>query len=181
MIPVVMGTLVGLYFFLRGCVLLQRRACASDENATPVLPAIVANRTSSDDGPLRTSTREVVRLSPESDPDTSTQQGRIAAALLRAGVSSLEAWTTARDRAPVGVDLVDEQFPLAAKPGSLVRSLDLTASNALKKAIGSDLPPTLRSHNSVQPFRWKPALMVWGGPTLTLLCLYVLALHFGLL
>jgi hypothetical protein len=181
MIPVVMGTLVGLYFFLRGCVLLQRRACASDEKATPVLPAIVANRTSSDDGPLRTSTREVVRLSPESDPDTSTQQGRIAAALLRAGVSSLEAWTTARDRTPVGVDLVDEQFPLAAKPGSLVRSLDLTASNALKKAIGSDLPPTLSSHNSVQPFRWKPALMVWGGPTLTLLCLYVLALHFGLL
>lgn len=179
MVPVVMGALLGLYFFFRGCILLQRRAGAPDEEA-PVLSTIVTISTSSDQGAPRASTQEIVHLSPESGPDTSTQQGKIAAALLRAGVSSLESWSAAGDRAPVGVDLADEQLQFAPSPGNLVRSLDLTASNALKKAVGHAPPSTLTPGNSVQPFRWKPALMVWGGPTLTMVCLYLLALHFGL-
>ncbi len=179
MIPVVMGALVGLYFFFRGCVLLQRRAVAPDEKA-PGLTAMVAG-TPGELSPPRSSTREIVRLTPDSDPDKSTQQGKIAAALLRAGVSSLESWIATADRSPIAVDLADEHLPVAPKPGGLVRSLDRTASNALKKAISHVPPLALNPVNPAQPFRWKPALMVWGGPTLTMVCLYILVLHFGLL
>ena len=39
-----------------------------------------------------------------------------------------------------------------------------------------------RSQREVtESLAWKSTLMIWGGPALTLLCLYVLAMKFGLL
>jgi hypothetical protein len=31
----------------------------------------------------------------------------------------------------------------------------------------------------VRSLGWKSALMIWGGPTLTLVCVYILAAEFG--
>jgi hypothetical protein len=122
MMPVVLLGLAGLYVFIHG-LLLQRgtsgeKACA---------PATM--------DPLVSSPREIVRLSPDGASDLRTQQGKVAAALMKSGASITGPWTSS----------------------------------------------ALRSTNNAQPFRWKPALMVWSGPILTLISFCLLALHFHLL
>jgi hypothetical protein len=180
MIPAVIGALLGLYFLFRGCILLQRRATGSIAK-TQVLTELVSATTifsTQSQEPTRSTTREVIRLSSDdASAGTNTQQGKIAAALLKAGVTSPTSWTATQDRPPV--DLAGEQTVRSTIPGNLVQSLDLNASKVLKKAASNAAPHTFSEGTSVQPFHWKSAVMVWGGPIVTLACLYILALHFG--
>jgi len=113
-------------------------------------------------GPPVSSPREVIRLSPDgAASETNTQQGKIAAALLKAGVSA------------------PEQTVRRVASGNLVQSLDLNASKILVKGGSTDATHMFGEGAVAQPFHWKPAVMVWSGPILTLACLYILAVHFG--
>jgi len=182
MIPVVTGTLLGLYLLLHGCILLQRRA-GSSTTETPVLRQMVSTSkifsTQAKEPPF-SSTREIIRLTPDSAaPETNTQQGKIAAALLKAGVSPPASWTAPEDQSHATVDLADQQTVRKVGSGNLVQSLDFNASKILVKRGSTDAPHMFDEGAVAQPFHWKPAVMVWGGPILTLACLYILALHFG--
>jgi len=127
---------------------------------------------------------KVIHLSPASaglSASQMTQQQKIAAALVKAGVANPAAWTAA------GIS------PEARSP---VQVLDHPSSSAGENAIGSphgddfDLHPAVvlmkgtnnktfliswRSQKEiVRSLGWKCALMIWGGPALALLSLYLL-------
>jgi len=189
MIPVALGAVSGLYFFFRGFFLLQHKPSAFGSSAPQTQPAITtittAFTTKGSDTLARASSSEVIRLSPvngESNgtaPDT--QQGRIAAALLKAGISSPASWSMPSDQSTAAVRVADP--PTKNGNGSInaMQALDFNASKVLKQAAGH---PALRispseANAANTSFGWKPALMIWGGPVLTLACIYILVAHFG--
>ena len=134
---------------------------------------------------------EIVHLSsePSAVPAVEmTQQQKIAAALLKAGVASPAAWAVA------GVS------PQAAGQGgssagpAIAVSAESPEENGLQ---GFDFhPPVVLMKGSHDPtffiswrsqrdliatLGWKSTLMIWGGPALTLVCVYILLAHFNLL
>ncbi|MCU1297291.1 MAG: hypothetical protein JWO91_1569 [Acidobacteriaceae bacterium] len=130
--------------------------------------------------------QEVIRLSNPaqgSDSSAMTQQQRVAAALMKAGITNPAAWAGA------GVD-------------SLTTSSDSSSSSASGAAVGIAMeefdpnPPVVLmkgSHNPaffiswrsqrdvVRSLGWKSASMIWGGPALTLLSVFIFLAHYGLL
>jgi hypothetical protein len=126
---------------------------------------------------------EVVRLSNTVAPAKAadmTQQQKIAAALTKAGITSPAAWAAAG---------VVDSSALSGEPGSSANAaaaaapaqFDLHPSVVLMK--GSNNPAFFISWHSqkdvVQSLGWKSATMIWGGPLLTLLSVYILLLSFG--
>jgi hypothetical protein len=137
---------------------------------------------------------EVVHLSGESSAVPAiemTQQQKIAAALLKAGISNPAAWAVA------GVS------PQAADQAMSAVSTAVATSMATDDASGHDTnesydlhPPVVLMKGSHDPtfliswrsqrdlisnLGWKSTLMIWGGPALTLVCVYILLAHFNLL
>jgi hypothetical protein len=137
--------------------------------------------------------QEVIQLSPDRRPAASaymSQQGKIAAALVKAGISNPAAWAAA------GVN---------ASPGSLKLAMGTAAAQALGAAPdvttsstdGFDLHPKVvlkkgennptfliswRSEREVvRAMGWKSAAFIWGGPLLMLLSVYVLLAQFDML
>jgi hypothetical protein len=132
---------------------------------------------------------EVVRLSP---PPASpikaadmTQQQTIAAALLKAGISSPEAWSAAgMSKAgmpaagvptPGGVEVLADAGS-DGNPGSAAQSncFDQHPPVVLMKGINDKtFLISWRSQREVaRSLGWKCTLMIWGGPVLALLSLY---------
>jgi hypothetical protein len=188
MIPVVFGAVAGLYFFFRGFWLLQHKAHAPGDIAPKTQPAITTLTTTftteGSDTLARTLSSEVIRLTPANDGSAGgtpvTQQGRIAAALLKAGISNPASWSTTDDQSQ-GTVVADPPAKNGSSSTSALQALNLNAFKTLKQAAGH---PALRipagePHSAGPSFGWKPALMIWGGPVLTLACLYILAAHFG--
>ncbi len=131
--------------------------------------------------------RPIIRLSPvESVPTKSsemTQQQKVAAALLKAGISNPAAWAMAGVPANGGVQVVAEAAPATAS------SSNLETSPEAQTIIFDPHPPVVlmkgtnnktfliswRSQREVaRSLGWKCALMIWGGPALSLLCLYLI-------
>jgi hypothetical protein len=129
---------------------------------------------------------EVIHLSPQSasakTPDMSQQQ-KIAAALLKAGISSPAAWaaagvTAAAVATPGGVQVLAD--PATASPSGSTRSTGQT--NAfdphppvvlMKGTNNKTFLISWRSQQEVaRSLGWKCLLMIWGGPALTLVSLY---------
>lgn len=126
--------------------------------------------------------QQLVRLSPESLPKSSaemSQQQKIAAALLKAGISSPAAWAAAGVSAAGPTNAVMQSTAdLAAAGGN--------GDQAEKGAFDSHPPVVLRKGSNNKTFLiswrsqqevarslgWKCALMIWGGPALALLSLY---------
>lgn len=178
-----LGALLGLGVFFRGVHLLQNRTVLSVSDAekapapmspsTPV-PSTLEKR--ADLLPLGDH-REIIRLSPTIGEETvssvRTQQGQIAAALLKAGVANPISWSAQVSEVSVRtVEMPGDTRPEG--PATLIQVLDLNASTALQEGLriaNSALKPV------PQEFRWTPALMIWGGPVLTLGCLYLIAIH----
>ena len=127
---------------------------------------------------------EVIRLSTENGtPATSlsmTQQQKIAAALTKAGITNPAAWAVAG---------VPQAAAPAVQTASINGSPDDTQEFDLKPKVvlmkGTHDPAFLISWRSqrdvVASLGWKSALYIWGGPALTLLCAYIVAIHFDLL
>lgn len=112
---------------------------------------------------------QVVRLSPDAAPATAaemTQQQKIAAALVKAGISNPSAWAAA------GVK------PQAAVASSTATSDTFDSHPPVVLLKGKNNPTFIISWRSQREFAnslgWKCALMIWGGPVLVLVSLYVL-------
>ena len=125
-------------------------------------------------------TQEIVRLSPHTGPAPDmTAQGKIAAAMMKAGITNPAAWAAAGlQYAGVSVQTSGNQGAIATAPAE---EFDLNPKTVLMK--GTHNPAFFISWRSqrdlVQSLSWKSGLMIWGGPALTLLCVYLLAARFG--
>lgn len=133
---------------------------------------------------------EIIHLSPAqaSIPLAAmTQQQKVAAALMKAGISSPAAWTAAGvspiepRTATASASVVAAAPETEAKSSSGEQDFDLHPSVVLMKGIHQ--PAFFISWRSqrevVASLGWKSTLMIWGGPILTLACVYLLLAHFG--
>jgi len=114
-----------------------------------------------------------------------TQQQKVTAALLQAGISNPAAWAAAGVQTAGGVQVLTD--PAAATPGTVGNSSPSNTSSS-PQANGFDPHPPVvlmkgmnnktfliswRSQQEVaRSLGWKCALMIWGGPALALLSLY---------
>ena len=151
----------------------------SNEFATgsPVNPALTHHQTRA---------REVVRLSNPSGPVKSsemTQQQKVAAALMKAGIVNPAAWTAA-GTAPAdvvesnGVQILVDQPPQNSAPtddtSAQVNGFSVRPAVVLKKgANDKTFLISWRSQRELaRSLGWKCVLAIWGGPILTLISLY---------
>jgi hypothetical protein len=127
---------------------------------------------------------QVIRLSSEPGPASSSdmsQQQKISAALLRAGISNPEAWSAAE----LGAPAVQVNEDPAVAGATNVNGSD---AGAAKSGFDSHPPVVLMKGTNNKTFLiswrsqqdiarslgWKCTLMIWGGPALALLSLYIL-------
>ena len=113
----------------------------------------------------------IIRLPSGSAPtkvDEMTQQQKVAAALLRAGISSPAAWAAAH--------VTPDGHAIDPSPGAAPDGYELRPPVVLMK--GKNNPTFLiswRSQRAVaKSLAWKCTLMIWGGPAVALLSLYLL-------
>jgi hypothetical protein len=111
-----------------------------------------------------------------------TQQAKIAEVLTKAGITNPAAWAVAgvergTPAAPAAVTSAASGAAAATAP----EQFDLHPLTVLMK--GQHSPAFFISWRSqrdvVRSLGWKSALMIWGGPALTLLCVYILAASSG--
>jgi hypothetical protein len=154
---------------------MAERAQADTELPVPV-PVI----------PVPPATEEVVRLStrepePAVPAASMTQQSKIAAALMKAGIGSPGAWAAAgisRDSAPVSIaDPVNRKSSVGEFAAA---EFDLNPKVVLMRGDNNRaFFISWRSQREVvSQLGWKSTAYIWGGPALTLLCTYILAAHF---
>lgn len=124
---------------------------------------------------------EVVRLPSGSAPMKSsemTQQQKIATALIKAGITSPAAWSVAGvpSESASGVEVVRDPASTSSTDGGGANGFDPHPPVVLRK--GENDRTFLISWRSQQEVAralgWKCTLMIWGGPALALLSLYVL-------
>jgi len=130
-----------------------------------------------------TMSEKVIRPSDHTQPHPldATQQAKITAALTKAGITSPAAWAAAgispTPTAATAVAVTSNGAAAAPAP----EQFDLHPPTVLMK--GAHDPAFFISWRSqrdvVKALGWKSALMIWGGPALTLLCVYILAGQFG--
>jgi hypothetical protein len=127
---------------------------------------------------------EVIRLSTASSSLSAadmTQQQKIAAALVKAGISNPAAWMTAgiAPQARSSVQVLDHPSNATgenANGSSHGEDFDLHPAVVLTKGTNNkNFLISWRSQKEVvRALGWKCALMIWGGPVLALLSLYLL-------
>jgi len=124
---------------------------------------------------VKRNSHEVIQLSSAemqvNGSESMTQQGKIAAALLRAGIPNPVTW--ADQHTPNEVRVVDE--PENEKETG---TKDVNVSRVLQQksnAPALQLPTRDQNHTADR----MTSLMIWGGPALTLACIYILVAHFG--
>lgn len=141
----------------------------------------------------------IVRLSESEGPVSAgalTQQGRIAAALTKAGITNPAAWSAAgipnaglsiqearvTQLPPNGKDK-DDEAETSSQGSRLNSGFNPAPPTVLKKGENNrTFLISWRSQREVlRLLTWKSALMVWGGGALTLLGIYVLLAQMALL
>ena len=154
-----------------------------------LLPAQETAASTSDNG-----RQEIIRITEEAGPVAATQmtqQQKIAAALSKAGIANPKAWNAA------GIEFKSVRpLPTVAsiKTGSATVETEPEEANAADDSEGFDLhPPVVLMQGAYQPaffiswqsqrevvqsLGWKSGLMIWGGPALSLGCIYFLLAHF---
>ena len=119
------------------------------------------------------------------------QRQRIAAAMMKAGITNPAAWAAAGisgndslSASPVSGPLSSGNAAAAVAPAaekSPEEQFDLHPPVVLTR--GEHDPAFFISWQSqrevVRSLGWKSAAMIWGGPALTLACVYLLAAQFG--
>lgn len=134
--------------------------------------------------------QEVIQLSAPQKQQSSaelTQQGKIAAALMRAGIHNPNAWAAAGvdparagTAGPSGVSALDSS---SAAAGAAREQFDLQPKTVLMRGENdSTFLISWRSQREIiASMGWKSVACIWGGPALTLISVYVLLAHLGLL
>ncbi|MGH9514501.1 MAG: GIDE domain-containing protein [Terriglobales bacterium] len=151
-----------------------------------------SNRGLASASPLANQKLEIVQLSGESTavPTTEmTQQQKIAAALMKAGITNPGAWAAAG----VGPEAAIRSGSSASSVAA-VSSLSAEENGEEAKSNFDLHPPVVLMKGSHDPtffiswrsqrdligtLGWKSTLMIWGGPALTLVCVYILLAHFN--
>lgn len=153
--------------------------------------------------------QEIIRLTPvagNSVPVTAmTQQQKIAAALMKAGISNPAAWAAAgvgmKPQTPIAqvaqepVKIVSKASTMKPAPSSAAAATPAPEENEVYLDASFDLhPPVVLMNGTHNPaffiswrsqrevvlsLGWKSTLMIWGGPLVTIGCVYVLLMHFG--
>lgn len=161
-------------------------AVAATRGAAAVNASFSISTVKAQADPLPPVPTEVVQLSssqPEPDTPSSdmTQQSKIAAALMRAGIGSPGAWAAAGvSQSLTPVSITD---PVNRKPGvgEFAKS-DFDPNPKVVLMKGDNNRAFFISWRSqkevVSQLGWKSAAFIWGGPALTLVCTYILAVHF---
>ena len=129
--------------------------------------------------------RELINLSPEGvaiKTSEMTQQQKVAAALIKAGISSPAAWNAAGVISPGGTESGVQV--MAEATGSGLGNGGNTSANqfdphppvVLMKGVNNKtFLISWRSQQEVaRSLGWKCTLMIWGGPALVLVSLYLL-------
>jgi len=184
----VCGALIGVYLFFRGFSLLHRASPALvNSPKRPALPATATLTTTStftnegSDPRTRDMHFEIIRLSEGgNEPDRAmsmSQQGKITAALLRAGIPNPAAWSTPAGGASVSVTSASSRAR-ENRTNHLRQTLELKSSKALKpSADNRSLRISTRTHSNT--FNGKPQFMLWGGALLGLASIYAIAARLG--
>jgi hypothetical protein len=135
---------------------------------------------------------EVVRLQGSRPPSSSanmTQQEKVAAALVRAGIANPAAWAAPGVQLPgVAVSPAVDGTTAGTVGGTGTATatapeseFDLNPKAVLLKSTNN--PSFFVSWRSqrevVQSLGWKSTLMIWGGPALGLVSLFILLQHLG--
>lgn len=186
-IPAGLGILIGLYLFFRGFSLLHpapgprtNPQQPSTSAAATTITTTTTYTTKGSDTLTRDSHSEVIRLSSTVEEParaaSMSQQGKIAAALLKAGIPNPASWSSPVSDAPVTVKVKEAQA--GEKIASETHVPDRKTAKTLKPTteaaslrIAALTPP--------RPASRRPAFMLWGGALLALASIYVLAAHFG--
>jgi hypothetical protein len=187
LIAAALGAIAGLSLFFHGFSLLQQRWPAQIHRPVkPTAPLAAANHNSNAselkaaapaNSESRSSRAEIIKLSPQEPVDASsasmTQQGRIAAALLKAGIPSPATWTHESMQVTVRVEDRSTSKPSPTTEAEVSRVLQqgATASDFRIPALNQTAP----RHAS----HWKATVMIWAGPALALACIYIMAAHLG--
>ena len=120
------------------------------------------------------------------------QEQKIAAAMVKAGIRSPAAWVVA-GVSPAAAALIkpfttigtgmpgSSGAPLKENSSPTGNAFDLHPSVIMKKGThdSSFLISWRSQRDLVSSLGWKSAAMIWGGPALTLVCLYILLANFG--
>jgi hypothetical protein len=175
LVPAALGAIGGLYSFFHGFSILQQQRplpIGLPAKSTVHHSSSVAEAVNTADLPKPETRAEVIQLSPEGEQVSSvlmTQQGKIAAAMLKAGIPSPATWTDESS----SVRVADPPSPQTSLPRVE------TKVSVLREPGASDLPfPGLQSE-AWQSAKQKAMLFIWGGPVLTLACIYFLVAHLG--
>ena len=132
---------------------------------------------------ISTASARATRLSPHPDPTTAadmTQPQKIAAALMKAGISNPAAWATAGlTPSPLAVNRDPATSSHAAQaPPQPAPTADFDPNPPVVLMKGKNNPTFLISWRSqrdlARSLGWKCAAMIWGGPALALVSLYAL-------
>jgi hypothetical protein len=136
------------------------------------------------DKALSTASTRVIRLSPDPGPNKAadmTQQQKISAALMKAGVTNLGAWAAAGVTTPgvaVGLNPDDSSCSNAPNNTQAPSPNDFDPRPPVVLMKGKNNPTFLISWRSqrdlARSLAWKCTAMIWGGPALALLSLYAL-------
>jgi len=116
-------------------------------------------------------------------PMDAAQEEKVRSALIKAGITNPAAWAAAGIRTAAAVmsggGVATAIAP--AKDSEPQESFDLHPPVVLRK--GGHNPAFFISWQSqreiVKALGWKSAAMIWGGPALTLLCVYAIAAQLG--
>jgi E3 Ubiquitin ligase len=136
---------------------------------------------------------QIIRLSAETNgllAAEMTQQQKIAAALVKAGISNPAAWSAAAVKTQPAAATIPQ--PAATVQARTAPAVQRKAES--EDAKGFDLhPPVVLMQGSHQPaffiswrsqrdvvqsLGWKSSLMIWGGPAMTLISVYFLLAYF---
>jgi hypothetical protein len=114
---------------------------------------------------------------PISDP---ARQQKVTAALIKADITNPAAWAAAGVNPSATAHSTAASTGAGAAAAPATEQFDLHPPTVLMK--GTHDPAFLISWHSqrdvVNSLSWKSTLMIWGGPALSLLCIYILAAHF---
>lgn len=153
-----------------------------------LLGAVLSKPSADRSSVTQVQSKQVIQLSPAAAPAKvmeMTQQQKVAAALVKAGITNPAAWAAAgvsSSPAVVQSDSYGVQTVTAspAEPGA--KSPTTPEAFELRPRVvlmrGENNPTFLISWQSqrdiARSLGWKCTLMIWGGPALTILCLYAL-------
>jgi len=136
-----------------------------------------------------TRTQEVIRLPGESAPSKAgdmTQQEKLSAAMMKAGITNPAAWAAAGvNNLTAAASAANSQGGNGGDTATQVEPEEFDLHPPVVLMRGTHNPAFFMSWRSqrdvVQGLSWKSISMIWGGPALTLLCVYVLLEYFKLL